>query len=52
MFDKIKDVFNNFFKSKTYKSELERYICSRNPQSVYDVERLTKQFSLINVYHD
>jgi hypothetical protein len=28
----------------TYGSELEKYIVSRNPQSVYDVEKYTLEF--------
>jgi hypothetical protein len=30
--------------AQTYGSELERYIMSHNPQSIYDVEQLTRQF--------
>jgi hypothetical protein len=29
---------------QTYGSELERYIVSHNPQSIYDVEQLTRKF--------
>jgi hypothetical protein len=28
----------------TYGSDLESYILSHNPQSIYDVEQLTRQF--------
>jgi hypothetical protein len=28
----------------TYSSELESYILSHQPQSIYDVEQLTRQF--------
>lgn len=31
-------------KPNEYGSELERYIVSRHPQSIYDIEQLTRQF--------
>lgn len=31
-------------KPQTYGSDLERYIVSHQPQSIYDVEQLTKQY--------
>lgn len=31
-------------KPNEYGSELERYIVSRQPQSIYDIEQLTRQF--------
>jgi hypothetical protein len=35
---------SNVTPKQPYGSELERYIMSHNPQSIYDVEQLTRQF--------
>lgn len=43
----IPKLFNQSQKT-TYGSELERYIVARNPQSTYDVERLTQEFDKKN----
>lgn len=40
----FKGVTKELTQSSTYKSELEQYIISNNPQSTYDVERLTTEF--------
>lgn len=40
MFKFLKELF----KPSTYQSELERYIVAHNPQSTYDVEKLTQEF--------
>ena len=37
-------VFRSDRKSNEYGSELERYIVARQPQSIYDIEQLTRQF--------
>lgn len=38
-------LFTNL-KAKTYGSALERYIVSRSPQDIGDVERLTREFDM------
>jgi hypothetical protein len=40
----ILGVVRGLFKLSTYGSELERYIISRYPQNVYDVEKLTMEY--------
>lgn len=40
----FKGITEELKQSSTYKSELERYIIVNNPQSTYDVERLTRDF--------
>jgi hypothetical protein len=37
-----------FQKPATYGSELEAYIVAHEPQTAYDVDRLTRQFDLKN----
>lgn len=34
----------SWFDQLSYGSMLERYILSRNPKSIYDIERLTREF--------
>lgn len=36
--------FKKIVKQETYQSELEKYIVAHNPQSTYDVEKLTQEF--------
>ena len=43
----IPKLFNQTYKNP-YGSELERYIVSHNPQSIYDVEKLTQEFDKKN----
>lgn len=40
----IKKQFKWRGKTVTYGSELEQYIAVRQPQNIYDVEKLTRQF--------
>jgi hypothetical protein len=40
----IKSLFQAFQKPSTYGSELEAYIVSHDPQTAYDVDRLTREF--------
>jgi hypothetical protein len=40
----IINVFRKTSDSETYGSSLEAYIISKNPQSTYDIEYLTKQY--------
>jgi hypothetical protein len=48
MLDFISAYFSQWFDSDSnlheYGSDLERYILAHNPQSVYEVEQLTRQF--------
>ena len=44
MVSSVLEVIRNLFKNKTYGSDLEKYIVSRYPQSVYDVEKLTMDY--------
>jgi predicted oxidoreductase len=48
MFDFISAYFSQWFDSDSnlheYGSDLEQYILAHNPQSIHDVEQLTKQF--------
>jgi hypothetical protein len=37
-------IIKKWFTPYTYGSDLERYILSHNPQSIYQVEQLTRQF--------
>lgn len=40
----IQKMFDSADKSQTYGSELERYVASKGPQSVAELEHWTKQF--------
>ena len=40
-------MFQNFDKPQTYGSALEAYIVSNNPQDACDVDRLTRQYDLL-----
>jgi hypothetical protein len=40
-------IFQNFSKPQTYHSALEEYIVSHAPQDGCDVDRLTRQFDLM-----
>jgi hypothetical protein len=47
MLKKLAEYFNNLFSTHvqaTYGSELERYIVSKNPGSVAEIDHWTKQF--------
>ena len=39
-----KKVFQTLFEQSSYKSDLESYIVSRNPQCPGDIERLTMEY--------
>jgi hypothetical protein len=39
-----KSLVQSFQKPATYGSELEAYIVSHDPQTAYDVDRLTREF--------
>ena len=38
------ELLKKWLSHETLSSELERYIASHNPQSTYDIERLTEEF--------
>ena len=40
----IINIFRKTSDSESYGSSLEAYIISKNPQSIYDIEYLTKQY--------
>lgn len=40
-------MFQNFSKPQTYQSALEEYIVRNAPQDMCDVDRLTRQFDII-----
>lgn len=40
----LKKVFQTLFEQSSYKSDLESYIVSRNPQCPGDIERLTMEY--------
>lgn len=40
----VKSLVQAFQKPTTYGSELEAFIVSRDPQTAYDVDRLTREF--------
>ena len=40
----FKGITKELKQSSTYKSDLEQYIIANNPQSTYDVEKLTEEF--------
>ena len=40
----LKKVLQKLFEQSTYKSDLESYIVSRNPQCPGDIERLTIEY--------
>jgi hypothetical protein len=40
-------MFQNFSKPQTYSSALEEYIVKNAPQNGCDIDRLTRQFELI-----
>lgn len=40
----VKSLIQAFEKPTTYGSELESYIVSHDPQTAYDVDRLTREF--------
>jgi hypothetical protein len=40
-------MFQNFSKPQTYQSALEEYIVRNAPQDMCDVDRLTRQFDMI-----
>ena len=40
----VKSLIAQFQKPYTYGSELEAYIVAHDPQSAYDVDRLTREF--------
>ena len=44
-------MFQNFEKPQTYGTALEEYIMRNSPQSVGDVDRLTRQFDLSQANH-
>lgn len=37
-------IINSLFRQRTYQNELEQYIISKNPQTTYDVEMLTREY--------
>jgi hypothetical protein len=42
----FKKLFHRWFDQRSYGSMMERYIISGYPKSIYDVERLTREFDL------
>jgi hypothetical protein len=44
----VKSLAEQFQKPQTYGSELEAYIISNDPQTAYDVDRLTREFDQKN----
>lgn len=44
MFAIVKKILNEFFVQRTYASELDQFIRSRNPQCAGDIDRLTKEY--------
>jgi hypothetical protein len=40
------DLFKSWFNWLSFGSAMERYVISGNPKSIYDIERLTKEFEL------
>jgi hypothetical protein len=55
MLNKIAEYFQKMFQSfekpQTYGTALEAYIMCHSPQSVGDIDRLTRQFDLSQVNH-
>lgn len=46
IFGWAKSLFQALQKPTTYGSELEAYIVSHDPQTAYDVDRLTREFDI------
>lgn len=46
----VKSLAQQFAKPQTYGSELEAYIVSHDPQSAYDVDRLSREFDNRNKF--
>lgn len=44
MIQTILDKIKSMFSITNYSGELDSYIQSRNPQNLYDIERLTEEF--------
>jgi len=44
MFKKMLACITSAFKQKTYQSELERYVISKQPTDVADVERYVREY--------
>jgi hypothetical protein len=40
----FKGITKEIKKTSSYRSELEQYIIANNPQTTYDVERLTREY--------
>lgn len=44
MFIYIRQLLSKVFAHTGYQSQLDRYVASKHPKDVYDVERLTREF--------